>query len=75
MSVLLVQLYASPPLNCGGDKKSWANLWPFNSVRRLPFFGSHRMILLSPPPIARTLLSKRHATVLTQALPLVEIQM
>ena len=70
MSVLLVLLYASPPLNLRlspgergrSKKKSLANLWPLSVFRRLPFSGSHRMILLSDPPLARTLPSKRQAT-------------
>jgi hypothetical protein len=55
----------------GGDKKkkSLANLWPSSVFRRSPFFGSHRMILLSAPPLARSLPSKRQATDVTQWLP------
>jgi len=55
----------------GGDKKkkSLANLWPSSVFRRSPFFGSHRMILLSAPPLARSLPSKRHPTVRTKLLP------
>jgi len=55
----------------GGDqkKKSLANLWPSSVFRRSPFFGSHRMILLSSPPLARTLPSDEKATDLTQLLP------
>ena len=46
-----------------------ANLWPSSVFRRSPFFGSHRMILLSSPPLARTLPSDEKATVLTHSLP------
>jgi len=55
----------------GGDqkKKSLANLWPSSVFRRSPFFGSHRMILLSSPPLARTLPSDEKATDQTQSLP------
>jgi hypothetical protein len=51
-----------------------SHLWPFNSVRRSPFFASQRMILVSSPPLARTscLPSKEQATVLTQSLPFFE---
>jgi hypothetical protein len=58
-------LRLSPAERGRQKEKSLANLWPFNSVRRSPFFGSHRMILLSFPPLARTLPSKDQATVLT----------
>ncbi len=44
------------------QKKSLANLWPSSVFRRSPFFGSHRMILSSRPPLARSSPSKRHAT-------------
>ena len=50
-------------------KKSLANLWPSSIFRRSPFSGSHRMILLSRPPLARTLPSKRQATDTTKWLP------
>ena len=53
----------------GDKKKSLANLWPSSVFRRSPFFGSHRMLLLSTPPLARSLTSKRHPTVRTKLLP------
>ena len=46
-----------------------SHLWPSSVFRRSPLFGSHRMILLSPPPLARSLPSKRQATDMTEPLP------
>ncbi len=62
-------LYASPLVSGGAQKKSLANLWPSIVFRLSSFSGSHRMILLSRPPLARSLPSKRQATDQTQLLP------
>ena len=67
--MLYASPYASPPVSGGAQKKSLANLWPSSVFRRSPFSGSHRMILLSAPPLARSLPSKPQATETTEFLP------
>ena len=62
-------LRLSPAERGRQKEKSLANLWPSSVFRRSPFSGSHRMMLLSAPPLARSLPSKRQATDLTQSLP------